>query len=71
MFVLRYFYRLWWTLTALGAGCKILGGVLVGNGIVVGANAVVLNSIYSYSIAVGVPARIHATERVSSITKEE
>jgi hypothetical protein len=29
--------------TALGAGCKILGGVLLGNGIVVGANAVVLN----------------------------
>lgn len=42
----------------LGAGCKILGGITVGNGATVGANSVVLQSIPAGAIAVGIPAQI-------------
>jgi serine O-acetyltransferase len=41
----------------LGAGCKILGGIHVGDGVTVGANSVVLDSIENDSTVVGVPAR--------------
>jgi serine O-acetyltransferase len=40
----------------VGAGAKILGAVEVGDRSVIGANAVVLSSVPSDSIAVGVPA---------------
>ncbi len=42
----------------LGAGSKILGGVHVGDGARIGANAVVLSDIPAEASAVGVPARI-------------
>ena len=42
----------------LGAGSKILGGIVVGSHSIVGANAVVINDVPSDSIAVGVPARV-------------
>jgi len=42
----------------LYAGAKILGGIFVGDNVVVGANAVVIESVPSDSLAVGVPARI-------------
>lgn len=42
----------------LGAGVKVLGGVNIGDGCVVGAGAVVTKSLQPYSIAVGVPARV-------------
>ena len=42
----------------LGAGAKILGPVRIGDGAVVGANAVVLDSVPSHCVAAGVPARI-------------
>ena len=42
----------------LGTGCKILGGVIVGDNVTVGANAVVLSDIPSNSIAVGMPAKV-------------
>lgn len=42
----------------LSAGAKILGGLVLGNGCVVGANAVVLQSVPPGAIAVGVPARV-------------
>lgn len=41
----------------LGAGVKVLDGVRIGKGSVVGAGAVVTKSLPAYSIAVGVPAR--------------
>ncbi len=41
----------------LGSGCKIVGNVVVGDHTIVGANAVVLNDVPAYSIAVGIPAR--------------
>jgi len=42
----------------IGAGAKILGPVRIGDGAVIGANAVVLHSIPSRCVAAGVPARI-------------
>lgn len=42
----------------IGAGACILGGVIIGEGASIGANAVVLTDIPPYSTAVGVPARI-------------
>lgn len=42
----------------LGSGAKILGGITIGNNVVVGANAVVVNSIPDNVVVGGVPARI-------------
>jgi acetyltransferase-like isoleucine patch superfamily enzyme len=42
----------------LGDGVKIFGGVKIGKNSVVGANSVVLKDIPSYSVAVGIPARV-------------
>jgi serine O-acetyltransferase len=42
----------------LGAGCKILGGIHLGDGVTVGANAVVLDSVEPHTTVVGVPARV-------------
>jgi acetyltransferase-like isoleucine patch superfamily enzyme len=42
----------------LGAGVKVLGGVTIGDGCIVGAGAVVTESLPPYAIAVGIPARV-------------
>jgi len=42
----------------LGAGAKILDGVVIGNRAVVGAGAVVREAVPEGSIAVGIPARV-------------
>lgn len=42
----------------IGAGAKILGKVRVGNGVQIGANAVVLHDVPPGAIAVGIPARV-------------
>jgi acetyltransferase-like isoleucine patch superfamily enzyme len=44
--------------TWLGIGVVVLPGVTIGEGCVVGANAVVTSDLPDYSIAAGVPARI-------------
>ena len=41
-----------------GAGCKVLGDIVIGNNVVIGANAVVLCDVPDNAIAVGVPARV-------------
>lgn len=41
----------------IGAGAKILGGVLIGDHAKIGANAVVLEDVPAYATAVGIPAR--------------
>ncbi|PSI00568.1 serine O-acetyltransferase [Synechococcus lacustris] len=42
----------------IGAGAKVLGGIVLGDNCRVGANSVVLSDIPSGSLAVGVPARV-------------
>lgn len=42
----------------VGAGAAILGGITIGHGAVIGANAVVISSVPAGSLAVGVPARL-------------
>jgi serine O-acetyltransferase len=44
----------------ISAGAKVLGGITLGNGCIVGANAVVLESVPPGMLAVGVPARMIA-----------
>ena len=42
----------------IGAGAKILGPITIGDDVVIGANAVVIENVPSNSLAVGVPARV-------------
>lgn len=42
----------------LGAGCKILGGITLGDGVTVGANSVVLKSVPSGCLVGGIPAAV-------------
>jgi acetyltransferase-like isoleucine patch superfamily enzyme len=42
----------------LGAGVKVLDGVVIGDKSIIGAGAVVSRNIDAYSVAMGVPARI-------------
>jgi serine O-acetyltransferase len=42
----------------IGAGAKILGGVRIGNGAKVGANAVVVDDVPEGATVVGIPARV-------------
>lgn len=41
----------------IGDGAAILGGADIGDGVIIGANAVVIGKIPSFTIAVGAPAR--------------
>ncbi len=45
----------------IGAGVKVMDGVNIGHGSVVGAGAVVTKDLPAYSVAVGVPAKIIKT----------
>ncbi|NTV99750.1 MAG: serine acetyltransferase [Oscillochloris sp.] len=42
----------------IGAGARVLGGITIGNGAIIGANAVVINDLPDGVTAVGIPARI-------------
>lgn len=42
----------------IGPGACILGGVVIGDNAVIGANSVVINDIPANSVAVGIPARV-------------
>jgi acetyltransferase-like isoleucine patch superfamily enzyme len=56
----------------LGSGVKIVDGVRIGKGSVIGAGAVVTRNIPSFSVAVGVPARvISRRDRVSPNSRHE
>lgn len=48
-----------------GANVTILPGVSIGDGCIVGARAVVTRDLPSYTIAVGVPARVVRSRRTS------
>ncbi|MBE9192222.1 GAF domain-containing protein [Gloeocapsopsis crepidinum LEGE 06123] len=52
----------------LGSGVKVLDGVTVGQGSVIGAGAVVTKNIPPYSVAVGVPARVIKNRRTQEQT---
>jgi serine O-acetyltransferase len=41
----------------IGSGAKVLGGVVLGPGSCIGANAVVLSDVHPCMVAVGIPAR--------------
>jgi serine O-acetyltransferase len=40
------------------AGAKIIGNINIGDGAIIGANAVVTKDVPSYSVAIGIPAKI-------------
>jgi serine O-acetyltransferase len=40
----------------VGAGAKVLGGVVIGDHATIGANAVVIGDVPAGAVAVGVPA---------------
>lgn len=42
----------------IGAGAKIIGAVLIGDGARIGANAVVVDDVPPHTTAVGIPARV-------------
>jgi serine O-acetyltransferase len=42
----------------IGAGARVLGGIKIGDGAVIGANAVVISDLPDGATAVGIPARI-------------
>jgi serine O-acetyltransferase len=49
------------------AGCKILGGISIGDDAVIGANAVVLIDVPANGVAVGVPARVVSARRTNDM----
>ncbi len=53
----------------LGAGCKVMGGVVVGDNVVVSANSLVIADVPSGCTVLGVPARIISRESVSPYLK--
>lgn len=52
-----------------GAGCRVLGGVTIGDNVVVSANSLVVSDVPSGSTVMGVPARIISREAVSPYLK--
>ena len=47
----------------IGAGAKILGSIRIGDGAVIGANAVVVHDVPAGAVAVGIPARVLPRQR--------
>ncbi len=54
----------------IGPGAKLLGPIRIGDGAIIGANAVVLHDVPAHAVAVGVPARI-IKENVQTIVGPE
>jgi serine O-acetyltransferase len=50
----------------IGAGAKVVGGVSIGDDVLIGANAVVITDVPPHSTAVGVPARCISRTRAAS-----
>jgi serine O-acetyltransferase len=49
----------------LGAGCKVMGGIIIGDNVVVSANSLVIADVPSNCTVLGVPARIISRHSVS------
>jgi serine acetyltransferase len=52
-----------------GAGCKVMGGITVGDNVVVAANSLVISDVPSGCTVMGVPARIISREVSSPYLK--
>ncbi|GAB3494882.1 serine O-acetyltransferase [Flexivirga lutea] len=50
----------------IGAGARLLGPLTVGEEAQIGANAVVVRDVPSYSVAVGVPAKVRPSQPVAA-----
>jgi serine O-acetyltransferase len=48
----------------IGAGARVLGGIIIGDYAIIGANAVVINDIPAGATAVGIPAKVIRTNPV-------
>jgi len=48
----------------IGTGAKVLGGITIGTGCVIGAGAVVTKSLPPYAIAMGTPAKITGYRKI-------
>jgi len=48
----------------LMVGCKLVGDIVIGDNVLVGANAVVLSDVPENSIAVGIPAKVKPRNRL-------
>lgn len=59
------------TNVTLLSGCKIIGPVNIGDGAVIGANAVVLKDVPPGTVAVGIPARIIRKDEKENAHAEE
>jgi serine O-acetyltransferase len=57
----------------VGAGAKILGGIMIGDNVKIGANSVVLKNVPANSTVIGVPARVIKTqgERLPDATMDQ
>ncbi|MES2510163.1 MAG: serine acetyltransferase [Pseudomonadota bacterium] len=51
----------------IGSGAKVIGPVVIGNQVKIGANAVVLKDIPANSVAVGIPAVVVASSHVQGV----
>ncbi len=51
----------------IGAGAKIIGPVTIGDGVRIGANAVVVEDVPAYATAAGVPAKIVRQREITSL----
>ena len=51
----------------IGAGAKILGKIVIGNGAKIGANAVVIKDVPANATVVGVPGRIIENKKAMQI----
>ena len=52
-----------------GVGCKVMGGITLGDNVVVAANSLVINDVPSGCTVMGVPARIISREATSPYLK--
>ena len=50
----------------LGPGCKVIGGISIGNDVAIGANSVVVDSVPDFGVAAGVPAKVISAKGSSS-----
>ncbi len=46
----------------IGPGAKLLGGVVIGNDVVIGANSVVVEDVEDNAVVIGIPARVTSHE---------